>query len=55
MFVDKSWRNFLIVLGISVTLLKDANKTFLMEDIQEVDQFKEVKNEQGHPMSELQI
>ena len=37
----------------SVTLLKDASKTFQMEDIQEVDQFKEVKNEQENLMSEI--
>ena len=51
--MDKFWRNFLIVLRRSVNLLKDANKTFQMEDIQEVDQFKEVKNEQENLMSEI--
>ena len=34
-------------------MLKDANKTFQMEDIQEVGQFKEVKNEQENLMSEI--
>ena len=32
---------------------KDANKAFQMEDIQEVDQFKEVKIEQENLMSEI--
>ena len=51
--MDKFWRKFLIVLRRSVTLLKDANKTFQMEDIQEVDQFKEIKNEQDNLMNEI--
>ena len=51
--MDKFWRIFLFALRRSVTLLKDANKTFRMEDIQEVDQFKEVKIEQENLMSKI--